>query len=132
MTLGDTTVTLYLTPGHTLGTISPVFDVRWRGQTHRVVEWGGTGFNFGADLGRLDAYIASTERMRKLAGEQKIDVLISNHSGFDEAPAKLDALRKAPRSPTNPFVLGVPTVERALTVMNECAQAQRDRFKMMK
>jgi metallo-beta-lactamase class B len=131
LTLGGTTVTLYLTPGHTLGTISPVFDVRWRGETHRVVEWGGTGFNFGADMGRLDAYIASTERMRKLAAEQKIDVLISNHSGFDEAPAKLAALRKAPRG-ANPFVLGERAVERALTAMSECARAQRDRFRMMK
>ena len=86
-----------------------MFDVRWHGQSHRVVEWGGTGFNFGADLGRLDAYIASTDRMRKLAAEQHIDVLISNHSGIDQAPAKLDALRKAPRGP-NPFVLGEPTV----------------------
>ena len=50
---------------------------------------------------------------------------------FDQAPAKLEALRKAPSGP-NPFVLGTPTVQRALTVMNECAQAQRDRFKMMK
>ncbi len=131
ITLGDTTVTLYLTPGHTLGTISPVFDVHWRGQSHRVVEWGGTGFNFGADFSRLDAYIASTDRMRRMAADQNIDVLISNHSGIDLAPAKLEALRKAPNGP-NPFVLGVPTVQRALTVMNECAQAQRDRFKMMK
>ncbi len=30
------------------------------------------------------------------------------------------------------IVLGEPTVERALTIMNECAQAQRNRFKMMK
>ena len=45
------------------------------------MEWGGTGFNFGADLPRLDSYITSTERMRKLA-----------------------ALRKAGRGP-NPFVL---------------------------
>lgn len=131
ITLGGTTVTLYLTPGHTLGTLSPVFDVRAGGQTHRVVEWGGTGFNFGADMPRLDAYIASTERMRKLAAEQNIDVMISNHSGFDEAPAKLAALRRAPHGP-NPFILGAPTVERALTAMGECAMAQRDRFKMMK
>lgn len=130
ITLGDETVTLYLTPGHTLGTLSPVFDVRSGGQTHRVVEWGGTGFNFGRDFGRLDAYIASTARMRDLAKQQNIDVLISNHSGFDEAPAKLDRLRKAPHGP-NPFVLGTDTVVRSLTVMNECAQAQRDRFKMM-
>ena len=63
--------------------------------------------NFGAELPRLDTYIASTERMRRLA-----------------------ALRSAPRGP-NPFVLGEPAVERALTVMDECTQAQRDRFKMM-
>jgi metallo-beta-lactamase class B len=131
LTLGGTTVTLYVTPGHTLGTISPVFDVRWRGEAHRVVEWGGTGFNFGADVARLDAYIASTERMRRLAAEQKIDVLISNHSSFDEAPAKLAVLRTAPRGP-NPFVLGEPAVERALTTMNECARAQRDRFLLLK
>jgi metallo-beta-lactamase class B len=127
VTLGDTTVTLYLTPGHTLGTISPVFDVTWKGETHRVLEWGGTGFNFGADFTRFDAYIATTKRMRDLAGRQKIDVLISNHAGVDEAPAKLDRLRAAPREP-NPFVLGTPTVQRALEIMNECAQAQRERF----
>jgi metallo-beta-lactamase class B len=127
ITLGDTTVTIYQTPGHTMGTISPVFDVTWRGQHHRVLEWGGTGFNFGADFGRLDAYIASTKKMRALVGQQQIDVLISNHSGIDLAPAKLAELRKDPNGP-NPFVLGVPAVERALTAMGECAMAQRDRF----
>ncbi|SKA38907.1 metallo-beta-lactamase class B [Enhydrobacter aerosaccus] len=127
VTLGDTSVTLYLTPGHTMGTISPVFDVTWRGEKHRVLEWGGTGFNFGADFGRLDAYITSTKRLRDLVGQQHIDVLISNHSGVDEAPAKLARLRD-PQTSADPFVLGTPTVQRALTVMGECAQAQRDRF----
>ena len=94
ISLGGTTVTLYVTPGHTLGTISPVFDVSSRGETHRVLEWGGTGFNFGADMPRLDAYIGATERMRTLAAQQNIDVMISNHSGFDQAPDKLDALYK--------------------------------------
>jgi len=28
----------------------------------------------------------------------------------------------------NPFVLGTPAVKRSLTVMNECAQATRERF----
>src|SRR6185312_12451769 len=96
ITLGGTTVTLYLTAGHTLGTLSPVFDVRWHGETHR----GGTGFNFGADLPRLDTYIASTERMRKLAAEQHIDVLISNHSGFDQAPASSRRCARRPADPT--------------------------------
>jgi len=74
---------------------------------------GDTGFNFGADFGRLDAYIASTKKMRELAQHQQIDVLISNHSGIDLAPAKLAELRKDPNG-RNLFVLGVPAVGRAL------------------
>ncbi|WIM13612.1 MBL fold metallo-hydrolase [Enhydrobacter sp.] len=131
ITLDGTTVTLYVTPGHTLGAISPVFDVTWHGVRHRVLEWGGTGFNFGADFARLDAYIASTDRMQALAQQQKIDVLISNHSSFDEAPAKLARLRAAPDG-SNPFVIGTSAVQRALDVMGECARAQRDRFAMVK
>lgn len=50
ITLGDTAVTLLVTAGHTLGTISPVFEVRFAGKTHRVLLWGGTAFNFGKDI----------------------------------------------------------------------------------
>ena len=131
LTLGDTTVALYLTPGHTLGTISPVFDVRSGGQTHRALLWGGTSFNFGKDLPRLGGYIDATRRMSAVVSAQKIDVLVSNHSGFDGSQAKLAALRQpGADAQSNPFVLGTPTVERALNVMGECAQAQRDRFAM--
>jgi metallo-beta-lactamase class B len=129
ITLGDTTVTMYITAGHTMGTISPVFDVTSPGEHHRVMEWGGTGFNFGKDFGRLDAFIASTKRMRTVAAEQNVDVLISNHPNFDEAPAKLARLRSVPRGP-NPFVQGTANVQRALDVMNECGLAQHDRFTM--
>lgn len=129
ITLGGTTVTFYQTAGHTLGTLSPSFDVTWRGQTHRVIEWGGTGFNFGADKTRVEAYIASTERVKKLAAEKNIDVMLSNHPNIDLAHARLAEMRKAPRGP-NPFVIGTANVQRAMTVMNECAQSQRDRFIM--
>ncbi|CAA2099259.1 MBL fold metallo-hydrolase [Variovorax paradoxus] len=130
LTLGDTTLTLYVTPGHTAGTISPVFDVSEGGRRHRAMLWGGTGFNFGKDVPRLDSYIDATRRMGTLVSAQKVDVMLSNHSNFDGSQAKLAALRQQPAVQPNPFVMGTPTVERALTVMNECAQAQRDRFAM--
>ena len=126
ITLGDTSVTLYLTPGHTMGTITPVFDVREGGRTHRALLWGGTAFNFGNDVPRLGNYIDATQRMASVVRAQKIDVLVSNHSGYDDSIAKLAALRTRPEP--NPFVVGTPTVERALTTMGECAEAQRDRF----
>jgi len=127
--LGDAVITTLLTPGHTLGTITPVFDVRANGQRHRAMVWGGTAFNFGRDLPRLDAYIAATQRLAQVASAQQIDVMLSNHPGYDGTVKKLDLLRQGGASPgANPFVIGTPAVLRALTVMGECAMAQRDRF----
>ncbi|MEJ8845803.1 MBL fold metallo-hydrolase [Variovorax rhizosphaerae] len=131
ITLGGTTVTLYMTPGHSWGTLSPVFDVNWQGKKHRVLLWGGTGFNFGKDIPRLEAYSSSAQRMAGIARSQGIDVMLSNHSRVDGSQAKLAMLRQGAPAPGNPFVVGLPTVERTLTVMNECALAQRDRFALM-
>lgn len=124
--LGGTTVTLYLTPGHTVGTLSPVFDVTAGGQRHRVMLWGGTAFNFGNKPDRIASYIDSTERMKTIARQQGVDVLISNHPGWDNAVPKIRML--ASQGQPHPFVIGTPTVERALTVMGECARATRDRY----
>ena len=127
LTLGDTTVRFIITPGHTLGTISPVFDVRDGGRVHKAMIWGGTSFNFGRDMGRLDGYIAQTERMRELAAQWGIDVPLSNHPGFDGTVAKLKA--RATAAPgANPFVSGQPVVDRAMRVLNTCARAQKTRF----
>lgn len=128
ITLGDTRVTLYATPGHTAGTLSPVFDVKSGGQRHRAMIWGGTAFNFGKDIPRLDDYIGATSRMMRVADEQNIDVMLSNHAGYDSTIPKLAQMGGKVGVGANPFVLGTPTVKRSLTVMNECAQATRVRF----
>jgi metallo-beta-lactamase class B len=118
--LGDTSVEILITPGHTMGTISPIFDVSSGSQKHRAMLWGGTGFNFGQKPERMQAYIDASARAREVAKQQGIAVFISNHNQFDGAVDKLAA--KTADGP-NPFVLGAPDVQRALTVMNECAQA---------
>ena len=90
--------------------------------------WGGTAFNFGKDIPRLNQYIEATQRMSRIATEQQIDVLLSNHPGYDGTVAKLKTLEQQAGSAPNPFVMGNANVLRALTVMSECAQATRDRF----
>ena len=126
VTLGDTSVTTYITPGHTLGTITPVFDVKEGGRTHKALLWGGTAFNFGKDVPRLQSYIDATERMARIAKAWDIDVMLSNHGGYDGTVEKLGAIRKG--AAQNPFVIGNDAVVRSLHVMGECAKAQRDRF----
>src|SRR6185503_3212708 len=42
LTLGDTTITMHITPGHTVGTISLLIPVKDKGTPHTVAFWGGT------------------------------------------------------------------------------------------
>jgi metallo-beta-lactamase class B len=128
LVLGDTSVTVYVTPGHTHGTISPVFEVAQGGQRHKVLLWGGTAFNFGKDVPRLQGYIDAADRMADIAAKQGIDVMISNHSGYDDSLRKMDELRRG--AAPHPFVIGNDAVVRGLKAMESCARAQRDRFLM--
>jgi len=128
LVLGDTTVTMNVTPGHTHGTISPTFEVRQGGQRHQVLLWGGTAFNFGKDVPRLQSYIDAADRMADIAAKQGIDVMISNHSGYDDSLRKMEALRRG--TAQNPFIIGNDAVVRGPKAMESCAKAQRDRFVM--
>jgi metallo-beta-lactamase class B len=101
--------------------------VRAGGRSHKALLWGGTSFNFGRDLGRLESYIASSERMRKLTAQLPVEVLLSNHPGWDATVEKIAALR-ARGGGAHPFVTGREVVDRSLRVLGECARAQRGRF----
>src|SRR5687768_17006749 len=68
LTLGDFTMTLYLTPGHTEGTISTIFPVRDGNAKHVVATWGGTLFNFGRNRPRLQSYAQQAERFKEKIG----------------------------------------------------------------
>ena len=63
LTLGDTTVDIVYTPGHTAGTLSYVFPVKDKGRTVMVAYSGGTLTGaFGTDAARWDEYIDSQKR----------------------------------------------------------------------
>jgi metallo-beta-lactamase class B len=128
LTVGDATITFLVTSGHTLGTLSPMFDVRAGGRVYHAVLWGGTAFNFGKDFSRFASYVDNTERLRALAATMPIDVLVSNHSEWDDSIAKMNALRAAGPGTWNPFLTGSKVVQRSMQVMGECARAQAGRF----
>jgi metallo-beta-lactamase class B len=123
LTLGDTTLTLTLTPGHTLGTISTLVPVRDGGRPHVAAAWGGTAFNFGPDKDRLRMYIDSSVKFRDIAQKAGADVLIANHTVFDGSKTKIPALATRKPGAPHPYVIGPDGVRRYLTVANECAQA---------
>jgi len=67
ITLGDTSVTLVATPGHTPGTFSMLFEVKDNGTPLTVAYNGGTAFNFINDVPHFDTYIASQRKMAEAA-----------------------------------------------------------------
>ena len=134
VTLGDTTVTLYATPGHTLGTLSTVIPVKDHGEPHVAVSWGGTAFNWMANRSAyitperpdrfwFETYSASARRFKDIAAKAGADVLISNHTIFDGSKTKIPALERRKPGDPNPYVIGKDGVQRYLTVVDECAQA---------
>jgi metallo-beta-lactamase class B len=138
LTLGDTTLTLYLTPGHTLGTVSTIVPVRDRGRPHVAAAWGGTAFNWlGGSSAYItperptrfwfDTYISSARRFRDIVTKAGADVLIANHTAFDGSKQKQPALAKRGPQDPHPYVIGTDAVQRYLTVAEQCAAAGRVR-----
>ena len=121
--LGDTTLTLYITPGHTPGTVSTLLPVKDLGRPHLAAEWGGTALSTRTPIPMIEAYIKSAERFRDLAGGAGADVLIANHTEFDNGVEKMAALAKRNPGDPNPYVVGKQAVQRYLTVAEECGKA---------
>jgi metallo-beta-lactamase class B len=122
-TLGDTTLTLSVTPGHTPGTISTLIQVKDGGRSHLVAEWGGTLYNFARTPGNFKTYIPSAERFRDIVAKTGPDVAISNHTIYDGSKTKLPALAKRKAGNPHPDVIGNVAVQHYLTVVAECAKA---------
>jgi metallo-beta-lactamase class B len=127
LTLGDTTIDIVSTPGHSPGTLSYVFPVKDQGRTVTVAYSGGTLTGaFGTNAARWDEYIDSQKRIAKAAADAGATVILSNHSEYDNAytKARLIAAKREPGE-THPFIGGVDSVRRYFTVMTECARASK-------
>jgi metallo-beta-lactamase class B len=122
LTLGDTTVTLYITPGHTPGTLSVLIPVRENGARHLVALWGGTGLN--ADRDSLEKYVQSAQRFDDIVQKAGADIILSNHTDWDGSKVNLPQLAKREPDSPNPYIVGTPAVRRYLEVASECATAR--------
>ncbi len=132
LTLGDTSVEFALTPPHTPGTLSLILPLKDGEMRHTGALWGGTAFNFPATEENFSAYVESARRFSRLARDRDADVPLSNHPVYDEALAKIAALKKRGTGGSHPFVLGTGSAETYLAVAAECAMAARERVRAAK
>jgi len=125
ITLGGRTITIYLMPGHTPGTISGIFQVHDHGKPLTVAYSGGTEFNFVNDVPHFDAYIASERKFASIAAAAGATIILGNQSQFDSAAIKLRTLADRRPGETHPLDVGAAAVARYFKIEDECAQAVR-------
>jgi metallo-beta-lactamase class B len=123
ITVGDTTITIITTPGHTPGTLSYIFNVKDRGQLVTVAYTGGTALNFGSNAAYYDTYIASAQKMGKAALDAKATVFLSNHSEFDNGYYRAKAVLARGPEDANAFIVGQQAVQDYYKMAADCAMA---------
>jgi metallo-beta-lactamase class B len=118
ITVGDTTVQIFITPGHTPGTLSSLIPVKDKGVTRLFALWGGT--TAPAQRDGILTQEESLKRFTKIAEDQKVEGWISNHGLWDDAVLKISKI--AANAPS-PFLQDAAMRKRYFDVQNECLEA---------
>jgi metallo-beta-lactamase class B len=124
--VGDTTIDVVFTPGHSPGTLSYIFPVKDGGRTLTVAYSGGTAFNFPRSADNFAIYRDSAKKMHDAVRAAGATILMTNHTEFDGA---LDRARLAQlprdRGEPHPYETDAQTVLNYFDMLSNCAEAQR-------
>jgi metallo-beta-lactamase class B len=128
--VGDTAVHLYITPGHTPGTVSAIFPVKQGGKTHVVSLLGSTAFPSTIEptdkTGGLAAYRRSIDRFDTLSREAGADIQLNTHLFAFGGIERLEQAQAAGNG--NSFVIGREAIDRYYKLLDHCMQAAEQRI----
>jgi metallo-beta-lactamase class B len=125
VSVGDASVRIVTTPGHTAGTLSFLFEVKDNGRPLRVAYVGGTAIPFDGTPAYYDGYIASVRKMGAAAADFGATALMSNHTEFDNGYYKAHTAADRRPGEANPFDVGRAAVGRYFTLVEQCATAAK-------
>ena len=117
LSLGDTTIDILETPGHTPGGLSFIVPAYDRGEKHYAAMWGGT--NPPVDPKLLAAYFRSPEHFEAACAAKGADAVLSNHPFYDNGVEKLALMRNRLDHVKNPFITGWDGLKAQLAVFHE-------------
>ena len=118
ITVGDETITLKVTPGHTPGSLAYYIPVKDHGRAITVLML--SGANITPDRPSLMAFDAALDYAKQV----KAQALINGHPGlFGNETGWMEQIRETPSQP-NPFVLTVDQFARFTDIMKYCAESR--------
>ncbi len=99
--LGTTTVKMYITPGHTDGALSLVYNVTDGGRTYQAFNWAGPTLQ-SPEIPVMEKFLASTRRIQGLAKDSQ--VWLHSHPWSVSFFQKYEKLAARKAGEPNPFV----------------------------
>lgn len=133
--VGKTDVSLYITPGHTPGTVSAIFPVLQGGKRHVVSLLGSTALPDTIEpteiTGGLERYRDSIDRFARLSRTARTDILLNTHLFAFGGVDKLDRARatKTAARRGDGFVIGPRRIAAFYGLMDHCMQAAEGRIR---
>ena len=119
ITVGDTTVTLMLTPGHTPGTIAMLLPVKHQGETHTVLIMSGSQMR---DRPALAAFVHVFNDFAKV---QNAETMLGGHPGIlMNSLQQMEALSARYPTGAHPLLFGPEKFGRYMDIMAECGRSR--------
>lgn len=131
ITLGDKTIYVVETPGHTPGGLSYIFPVKENGEEHMAALWGGTTPPwYAAD--QVRTYLESLDYFIQEADKRKVDVALSNHTAFDNGWQRIQYSKVRLAYMPNIYIIGNSGFHRYCEVFRTMSNEMLERMKSEK
>ena len=126
VTLGGTSVTPVLIPGHTPGSMGFIFSVKDGAKTYTAGLFGGTVLNPARRLpiANFQEYLRSIDHWRDVTTRAGVDVELMNHPIMDGLFVKLATLKSRKAGDAHPLVVGTASFQRLAAAQGDCMKAQ--------
>jgi len=119
ITLGDTTITIGITPGHTPGSLAMFVPVKHHGTPHTAMIMSGTQMTSAA------SFAAFQHVFNDIARPLKAETALNSHpGGLVNTLPTMAALRQQYPAGAHPYLLGEERFGRYLAIMLECGSAR--------
>jgi len=134
LTLGDTTITMVLTPRTVGGDgFSYFIPVKIKGKRHLWATYGNTGIN--GPLANISVYLQSMAKFLTYVDNLRPDIAISSHPFVDGSIRRMELIRECDDrhsrhdlcGPHNPFLIGERAARRYFEIMDQCAVVRYER-----
>lgn len=112
---GDKRISVYETPGHTPGSLSYIFPVHENGEEHMAAVFGGATPPWNSTDGAKE-YLRSVVYFKECTKKQHADVMLCNHTAFDNGQERIAYSKKRLSYLPNIYVIGEDGVQKFFDV----------------